>query len=219
MRKFKAPYGPGKFFEGGIYKRRESLVSKEIHNSKDRGVKIHLHPFVSGNFVESEHKNFNNEFNLRFYLPSKKKKIKGKVEKHNKLFIFLNGFAEGNTNFWDALGISLASKGVPAVLLPLPGHFCRNLFYNINDYNENDSFILNKSIMDMRLFTNIMKQSLIEDPQLLLNFNRQIIGDIFRLSENIKRQGFNLDFFQNNFSKFFIPIITFNSTYYSKKCW
>src|SRR6185295_4938505 len=104
--------------------------------------------------VESRNKRFNNEFSLRFYLPKSSSEVPV-----DRLFILLNGFAEGTTDFWDSMADSFASAGIASVLMPLPDHFCRNIFYNLNSYVESDPFQLQETEeINLKLFTHIMKQ-------------------------------------------------------------
>ena len=150
--------------------------------SKLKDAEIHLVPFHTSREVQSRNGRFNNKFSLRFYLP--KNGIKnGSID---RLFIFLNGFAEATTDFWDAIGNNIAKAGAASVLVPLPDHFCRNIFFNMENFNEEDPYYLPIETINLKSFSKIMKQTLIKDPGLFLRYNQQIQGDLHKLITAIK---------------------------------
>lgn len=93
----------------------------------------------------------------------------------------LNGFAEATVGFWDHLANSLAAAGVASVLLPLPDHFCRNVFFNINDFHAKDPYQLREANLKLNEFTAIMKFEAIRHPDRFLDYNLQIQADIRKL--------------------------------------
>jgi hypothetical protein len=113
---------------------------------------------------------FNNTFPLRFYLPK---------TKASQLFIFINGFGEGKTKVWDHLGFTFAKEGVASVLVPLPQHFCRNILFNIDDYDE-DSYRL-KVATELELYNNSLRFGFLAHPKMLIEYNRQMMADIEKL--------------------------------------
>ncbi len=138
-----------------------------------------LVPFRTTKKVESANGYFNDEFCLRFYLPRRHRDDPPLT----RLFIMLNGFAEATTDFWDQMAANLAAGGVASLLLPLPDHFCRNIFFNRNSFDEKDPFHLVESDVDLKLFTDIMKQELLAHPDRFIRFNKQLMGEIARLIE------------------------------------
>ncbi len=183
----------------------------EILSAPNSAVKVFLLPFRTTEEVESRNKRFNNEFSLRFYLP------KSSPEKPvDRLFILLNGFAEGTTDFWDSMAGSFASAGIASVLMPLPDHFCRNIFYNLNSYIESDPFQLQETEeINLKLFTQIMKRELLANPDRFIRFNRQLMGEIRKLLDYVDEPAFSDSTFQEFFSAHFSRELTVSILGYS----
>lgn len=122
------------------------------------------------------HSDFNNTFPLRFYTPRKKA---------SRLFLFVNGFAEGKTGVWDRLGSAFASEGVASVLVPIPQHFCRNVLFNVNDYDE-DSYRLKSSGLDE--YNRSLRFGFLAHPRLLIEYNKQAMLDIGQIVRCVTEQ-------------------------------
>ena len=120
---------------------------------------------------------FNNAFPLRFYVPK---------TKASRLFLFINGFAEGHSKIWDHLGYTFAKAGVASVLVPLPQHFCRNIFFNIDDFDE-DNYRL-RSRENLTLYSNSLKFGLLAHPDMLVVYDRQMMADVQGLVKCVKKQ-------------------------------
>lgn len=125
---------------------------------------------------------FNSHFSLRFYLPAHSSNVR-----LDRLFIFLNGFSEATSYFWDGIGESFARAGIASVLLPLPNHFCRNIFFNLNDFDAADSYRLPPGAdVDLKLFSAIMKREMIENAEQVIRFNHQLLDDIAKLGDCLR---------------------------------
>ena len=83
------------------------------------------------------------------------------------------------------MGETLARYNVASVLLPLPEHFCRNILFNINDYDPEDAYKLaGKPVL--KLYTDVMKYEALKHPEMFIHCNRQILADIHGLIEAVQ---------------------------------
>ncbi|MFL6262187.1 MAG: alpha/beta fold hydrolase [Thermoanaerobaculia bacterium] len=157
--------------------RRSPLSGALNEGLEENAARVHLVRFHTRS--REEISRFNSHFSLRFYLPRSSRKSRVRLD---RLFVFLNGFAEATTDFWDGIGESFARAGVASVLLPLPNHFCRNIFFNLNNFHPGDSYFLSpKADVDLKQFTAIMKREMIENAGQVIRFNFQLMDDIQKL--------------------------------------
>lgn len=183
----------------GLKIRKNPTASRQLKPNSAIKADVHIVPFFSGTGAGDEivEGRFNSHFYLRVYLPPNNVSVE-------QTFVFLNGFAEATTAFWDTIGGSLAEAGAASILLPLPYHFSRNVFFNIGAFDDDDPFRLNA--VDLRLFTAFMKEDLVMRPERFLSANQQIISDLGSLAIHLNNPGDGdraelRDFVEQNLSK------------------
>ncbi len=162
-------------------KRQIAFRGKETTEEFLNEPHIHLVPFVS-QFERLDFsgwkglKKNNHSFDLRLYLPS----IENSAPPYSRLYIFLNGLAESDPATYDGLGYHLANrKGIPSVMIPLPGHFSRHY----PAQNHHDPF---KAREDERLITQRILQRIHRTPLRILLGLKQIIDDVRHLLKEIR---------------------------------
>jgi len=121
----------------------------------------------------------NQEFTIRLYLPS----IRRVSPPYNRLYLLFNGLGEADPYIFDDIGWELAdSKGIPAILMPLPVHFTRRVQ---SPENLDDPYKVSTD-NEMRLITQQILQEIFCRPARILAGFGQVMRDTKRLIEIIK---------------------------------
>jgi len=156
----------------------EFKIVKKINDDYD-DITINLMEFTSDTdrddlkLLGKEAIEANSHFDLRFYMPKYKKNKK----KYNELFLLFNGLGESNPAIFDDIGLALAEKNIPAVLIPLSCHFVREFRFKgmkQDPYQPIDS-------NSMRLSTQLILQGILRNPCRILNGFKQVIDDTGKL--------------------------------------